>query len=92
MDPLKLDLACRLSVRDRLTRYAQSFPHRTAIVDCGAAGGEEEVDYARLDFAAEAVGRGLLDAGATCQEPVAFMLGNSWRFSWPPPSAAPRPA
>src|SRR5205807_81590 len=37
--------------------------------------------YARLDAAAEAFGRGLLDAGVRHQEPVAFLLGNSWRFA-----------
>src|SRR4051812_39807209 len=59
-----------------LTRTAALFGARTAIVD-----GEEEVSYARLDAAAEAFGRGLLDAGVTRQEPVAFLLGNSWRFA-----------
>src|SRR5215218_9958847 len=76
IDPLELNLATRLSVGDMLTRSAQLFADRTAIVD-----GEEEISYARLDAAAEAFGRGLLDAGGQHQEPVAFLLGNSWRFA-----------
>jgi acyl-CoA synthetase (AMP-forming)/AMP-acid ligase II len=76
IDPLELNLATRFSVGDMLTRSTQLFAGRTAIVD-----GEEEVSYARLDAAAEAFGRGLLDAGVRHQEPVAFLLGNSWRFA-----------
>lgn len=75
IDPLELNLATRFSVGDMLTRSTQLFAERTAIVD-----GDEEVSYARLDAAAEAFGRGLLDAGVRHQEPVAFLLGNSWRF------------
>lgn len=75
VDPLELNLATRLSVGDMLTRSAFQFPDRTAIVQDG-----EEVTYARLDAAAEAFGRGLLDTGLQRQEPVAFLLGNSWRF------------
>src|SRR3954447_12858052 len=74
--PLELNLATRFSVGDMLTRSTQLFADRTAIVD-----GEEEISYARLDAAAEAFGRGLLDAGVQHQEPVAFLLGNSWRFA-----------
>jgi acyl-CoA synthetase (AMP-forming)/AMP-acid ligase II len=76
IDPLELNLATRLSVGDMLTRSTQLFAGRTAIVD-----GDEEISYARLDAAAEAFGRGLLDAGVRSQEPVAFLLGNSWRFA-----------
>jgi acyl-CoA synthetase (AMP-forming)/AMP-acid ligase II len=76
IDPLELNLATRLSVGDLLTRSTQLFATRTAIVD-----GDEEVSYARLDAAAEAFGRGLLDAGVEHQEPVAFLLGNTWRFA-----------
>ncbi|NEM06248.1 class I adenylate-forming enzyme family protein [Geodermatophilus normandii] len=76
IDPLELNLATRFSVGDLLTRSTRLFAGRTAIVD-----GEEEVSYARLDAAAEAFGRGLLDAGVRHQEPVAFLLGNSWRFA-----------
>lgn len=76
IDPLELNLATRFSVGDLLTRTAQLFPQRTAVLD-----GDEEVTYARLDAAAEALGRGLLDAGVGRQEPVAFLLGNSWRFA-----------
>jgi acyl-CoA synthetase (AMP-forming)/AMP-acid ligase II len=75
IDPLQLNLATRLSVGDMLTRSAFQFPDRTAVAD-----GAEEISYARLDAAAEAFGRGLLDAGLQRQQPVAFLLGNSWRF------------
>ncbi|TFV55130.1 AMP-dependent synthetase [Geodermatophilus sp. DF01-2] len=76
IDPLDLNLATRFTVGDLLTRTRQLFPDRTAIVD-----GEEEIGYGRLDDAAEAFGRGLLDSGVQRQEPVAFLLGNSWRFA-----------
>ena len=75
IDPLELNLATRLSVGDTLTRSAEHYPHRVAVVD-----GEEEITYASLNGAAEALGRGLLLAGVRRQEPVAFLLGNSWRF------------
>src|SRR3954449_6917093 len=92
IDPLELNLATRFSVGDMLTRSTQLFADRTAIVDgeeeisydrpdaAGAAPGEgeEEISSPRLDAAAEAFGRGLLDAGVQHQEPVAFLLGNSW--------------
>lgn len=75
IDPLELNLATRLSVGDALTRSAEHYPDRTAVVD-----GNEEVSYARLDGTSEAFGRALLEAGVRHQEPVAFLLGNSWRF------------
>lgn len=75
VDPLAFNLATRLSVGDMLTRSAFQFPDRTAIVQDG-----EEITYARLDAAAEAFGRGMLATGLERQEPVAFLLGNSWRF------------
>jgi acyl-CoA synthetase (AMP-forming)/AMP-acid ligase II len=77
VDPLELNLATRFSVGDLLTRSAQLFGARTAIVDPSG----REVSYAELDAAAEACGRGLLDTGVRRQEPVAFLLGNHWRFA-----------
>lgn len=76
VDPLELNLATRISVGDLLTRSAQLFGSRTAIVEATGA----EVSYADLDASAEAFGRGLLDAGVQRQEPVAFLLGDSARF------------
>lgn len=76
VDPLEYNLATRVSVGDLLTRSAQLFPQRTAVVDPTG----REVCYADLDAAAEAFGRGLLVAGVRRQEPVAFLLANSWRF------------
>lgn len=72
---LDLNLATRMSVGDLLTRSARLFGHRTAVADS-----HEEVTYSQLDSAAEAFGRGLLESGVRRQEPVAFLLGNSWRF------------
>lgn len=76
VDPLELNLATRVSVGDLLTRSAQLFGTRTAIVEPTGV----QVSYADLDASAEAFGRGLLDAGVQRQEPVAFLLGNSSRF------------
>lgn len=77
VDPLELNLATRFVVGDLLTRSAALFGRRTAIVDPTG----QEVTYSELDAAAEAFGRGLLDRGVQRQEPVAFLLGNSWRFA-----------
>lgn len=76
VDPFEYNLATRVSVGDVLTRTAQLFPRRTAVVD--PAG--RELSYCELDASAEAFGRGLLDAGVRRQEPVAFLLANSWKF------------
>ena len=75
VDPLELNLATRMSVGDLLTRSARLFGSRTAVSDASG-----DTTYAALDAAAEAFGRGLLEAGVQRQEPVAFLLGNSWRF------------
>lgn len=72
---LDLNLATRMSVGDLLTRSARLFGHRTAVADS-----HEAVTYAQLNDAAEAFGRGLLESGVRRQEPVAFLLSNSWRF------------
>ncbi len=76
VDALELNLATRVSVGDLLTRSAQLFGDRTAVVDPTG----DEISYAELDASAEAFGRGLLGAGVQQQEPVAFLLGNSSRF------------
>ena len=36
--------------------------------------------YAELERTANAVGRGLLGLGLQRQEPVGFIMGNSWQF------------
>lgn len=77
VDPLELNLATRFVVGDLLTRSAALFGSRAAIVDPTG----QEVTYGEVDAAAEAFGRGLLDRGLQRQEPVAFLLGNSWRFA-----------
>src|SRR5690349_13891974 len=76
IDPLELNLATRFSVGDLITRTAQLFADRIAVVD-----GDQEISYRQLNDAAEAIGRGLLESGVRRQEPVAFLLGNSWRFA-----------
>ena len=75
VDPVALNLATRMSVGDLLTRSAQLFGARTAVSDASG-----DTTYAHLDACAEAFRRVLLDAGLQRQEPVAFLLGNSWRF------------
>lgn len=88
VDPLPVNLASRLSVGDLLTHSAHLFAHRTVVRDASG-----ETSYGELDRAAEALGRGLLDAGVPQQEPVAFLM--RWSAScWPARtwSSAPSPA
>lgn len=72
---LDLNLAGRCVVGDQLTRTAEQFPNRVAIKDATGT-----VTYAELERTANAVGRGLLGLGLQRQEPVAFIMGNSWQF------------
>lgn len=75
ISPLDLNLAGRCVVGDQLTRSAEQFPQRVAIKDSAAS-----VTYAELERTANAVGRGLLGLGLQRQEPVGFIMGNSWQF------------
>ncbi|WP_158716445.1 class I adenylate-forming enzyme family protein [Blastococcus sp. Marseille-P5729] len=72
---LDLNLAGRCVVGDMLTRSAEQFPERIAIKDS-----QGSVTYAELERTANAVGRGLLELGLRRQEPVGFIMGNSWQF------------
>lgn len=72
---LDLNLAGRCTVGDMLTRSAEQFPDRIAIKDPTG-----EVTYAELERTANAIGRGLLGLGVQRQEPVGFIMGNSWKF------------
>lgn len=72
---LELNLAGRSVVGDMLTRAAEQFPKRVAIKDASAS-----VTYDELERTANAVGRGLLALGLQRQEPVGFIMGNSWQF------------
>ena len=72
---LELNLAGRCVVGDQLTRSAEQFPDRVAIKDAAAS-----VTYRELERTANAVGRGLLGLGLQRQEPVGFIMGNSWQF------------
>lgn len=76
VDPLDYNLATRFTVGDLLARSAQLFPDRVAVVDPSG----RQVSYADLDTAANAVGRSLLERGLERQQPVALLMGNSWRF------------
>ncbi len=75
VDPLAHNLATRVCVGDALTRSASMFPERPAVVDRGTV-----VSYRELDGTAEALGRALLDRGVAPREPVALLMGNSWRM------------
>ncbi|MFV0534450.1 MAG: class I adenylate-forming enzyme family protein [Cumulibacter sp.] len=72
---LDLNLAGRCVVGDQLTRSAEQFGERLAIKD-----GTGSVTYAELERTANAIGRGLLSLGLQRQEPVGFIMGNSWQF------------
>ncbi len=76
VDPLDYNLATRFVVGDLLTRAARLFGGRVAVADV-----DGDHTYAQLDAAAEGVGRGLLQAGVGHQQPVALLMGNSWRFA-----------
>ncbi|GAB3279447.1 class I adenylate-forming enzyme family protein [Parasphingorhabdus pacifica] len=75
VDALGSNLTHRVCVADVLTRAAQQFPDRTALVD-----GVEEITYADLEGRVDALARGLLTLGIEHQEPVGIMSRNSWRF------------
>lgn len=77
VDPLDYNLATRFTVGDLLTRSAQLFPGRAAVIDWAG----NEISYAEIDAVANALGRSLLDRGVRRQEPVAFLLGNCWQFA-----------
>ncbi len=74
VDPLAYNLATRVCVGDALTRSASMFAQRAAVIDRGTV-----VTYRELDDAAEALGASLLDLGVAPREPVAMLMGNSWR-------------
>ncbi|MDH6679738.1 acyl-CoA synthetase (AMP-forming)/AMP-acid ligase II [Rhodococcus sp. LBL1] len=75
VDSLEVNLATRVSVGDALTRVARVFGDREAIVDRGTS-----ISYARLDGAAEALGRVFLDAGIERQQPVAMLMFDGWKL------------
>lgn len=75
-DPaLALNLIQRVCVGDILTRGAQRFGERLALVD-----GDHELSYRELDRRANAVGRSLLDLGLEPHEPVGILSRNSWEL------------
>lgn len=75
VDSLVNNLTRRAVVGDILTRGAQTFGHRTAIID-----GENALSYQDLDTRANAVARGFLDRGLARGDAVALMVGNRWEF------------
>jgi acyl-CoA synthetase (AMP-forming)/AMP-acid ligase II len=75
-DPaLALNLIQRVCVGDILTRGAQHFGEKLALVD-----GDHELSYRELDRRANAVGRALLELGLERQEPVGILSRNSWEL------------
>jgi acyl-CoA synthetase (AMP-forming)/AMP-acid ligase II len=76
VDPLDYNLATRLAVGDMLTRVSWLFPDRLAISEPDG----DQISYRALNDASEAFGRSLIEQGLERQEPVAFLLSNSWRF------------
>ncbi|WP_298212214.1 AMP-binding protein [Ferrimicrobium sp.] len=76
VDPLDYNLATRLAVGDLLTRVSWLFPERSAVIEPEG----ETLTFKALNDASEALGRSLLGLGLEPQEPVAFLLPNSWQF------------
>ncbi len=76
VDPLDYNLATRLTVGDLLTRVSWLFPERSAVIEPGG----DTLTFKALNDASEALGRSLLGLGLKPQEPVAFLLPNSWQF------------
>lgn len=75
VDPLVNNLAHRAVIGDMLTRGAQTFGDRPALLD-----GDQVVSYWELEAQANAVARGLLEHGLGRGDGVALQLGNRWEF------------
>ena len=75
LSALEVNLATRVNIGDSLTRAATQFPGRISLIDQG-----EEITYAALNDASERVAAALLGLGLSHQEPVALVMGNSWRM------------
>ena len=74
---LALNLIQRVCVGDILTRTAQRYPTKTAVVDVH---GGVLLTYAELNRRANRVGRALLALGLGRQEKVAILARNTWQF------------
>lgn len=72
---LGLNLIRRTCVGDILTRGAEHFPDKPAVVD-----GPDELTFRELDRRANAIGRSLLELGLQRQEMVAILSRNSWEL------------
>lgn len=75
IDPTEHALARRCSVGDVLSRAADTFGDRTALVDAGGSW-----SYARLESEANRLARGLADLGVAKHEPVAIASVNCREF------------
>lgn len=75
VDPLVDNLAHRVAIGDLLTRGAQVFGPRPAIVDDSGA-----LSYAELEARSNAVARGLLDRGLGRGDRLALQISNRWEF------------
>ncbi|WP_245569762.1 class I adenylate-forming enzyme family protein [Gordonia shandongensis] len=75
VDPLTVNLTHRVCVGDVLTRSANHYGDRIALVD-----GTEEISYVDLEARANALARGLLARGYVRGDAVGMQLQNSWQF------------
>lgn len=75
VDPLVNNLTHRAVVGDILTRGAQTYAARPAVID-----GEHVLSYLDLEARANAAARGLLDQGLTRGDGVALQVDNRWEF------------
>ncbi|MCE1178402.1 MAG: acyl--CoA ligase [Micrococcales bacterium] len=75
VDPLDYNLATRVNVGDSLTRTAELFPHRTAVVQP-----DGEITYRQLAETSDRLGHALLGLGLEPGTPVALMMTNSWQM------------
>lgn len=75
VDPLVANLTHRAVIGDMLTRCAQTYADRAAVID-----GEHALSYRQLEDRANAVARGLLDHGLDRGDGLALLLDNRWEF------------
>lgn len=75
VNPLANNLTHRAVIGDMLTRGAEIFGERTALV-----AGEQTLSYRELEARANAVARGLLDHDLRRGDRVALQMGNRWEF------------
>lgn len=75
VDPLIANLTHRVAIGDLLTRCAQIFGDRAALID-----GKTVLTYRELETWANSVARGLLEQGLRRGEGTALLIANRWEF------------